>query len=157
MNDNKSNNEICVIGCGNKELYLFHFNFRKKTCKRENYELPNMTCVSCVQMKDNNFVIAGQNKTTYYKNLLFSQEKGVFNHEIIKDKTYRDSIKISDNIIALTSNSFIVDGEDKLIFYNITKNKKSSQIQGYSFIASTNGLFLLSRIFSTPKKWNSFS
>ena len=143
--NNKSNNEISVIGCGNKELYLFHFNFRKKTCKRENYELPNMTCVSCVQMKDNNFVIAGQNKTTYYKNLFFNQEKGVFNHEIIKDKTYRDSIKISDNIIALTSNSFIVDGEDKLIFYNITKNKKSSQIQGYSFIASTNGLFLLSR------------
>ena len=144
-NNNKSNNELNAIGCGNKELYLLHFNSRKKTCKRENYELPNMTCVSCVQMKDNNFVITGQNKTTYYRNLLFNQEKDVFKYEIIKDKTYREAIKISDNLIALTSNSFIVDGEDKLIFFNIAKNKKCSQIQGYSFIASTNGLFLLSR------------
>jgi hypothetical protein len=145
MNNNKYNKELCVIGCGNEELYLFHFDFMKKTCKKENYELPNMTCVSCVQMKDNNFVIAGQNKTIYLRNLLFTQQKEVFSYEIIKNNTYRDAIKISDNIIALTSNKIIVDGEDKLIFYNITKNKKCSQIQGYSFIATTNGLYLLSR------------
>ena len=145
INDNKSNNELCVIGCGNKDLYLFRFDFVKKACTKENYELPNMTCVSCVQMKDSNYVITGHNKTTYLRNLLFKPQKDVFNYEIIKNKTYRDAIKVSDNIIALTSNSVIVDGEDILIFYNITKNKKCSQIKGYSFIASTNGLFLLSR------------
>ena len=145
MDNNKTNNEISVIGCDNKELNLFHFDFRKKTCKKDNYELPSMTCVSCVQMKDSNFVITGQNKTTLYKNLLFKKQKNVFHYDIIKNKTYRDAIKISDNIIALTSNSLIVDGEDKLIFYNIAKNKIANQIQGYSFVASTNGLFLLSR------------
>jgi len=144
-NNNKSDKELSVIGCANKELYLFNFDFRKKVFKKDNYEIPGVTCVSCVQIKDNNYVITGQKNTSYYKNLLFRQQNIVSKHEIINNKTYRNIIKISDNIVALTSNSIIVDGEDKLIFYNITKNKKSSQIQGYSFIASSNGLFLLSK------------
>ncbi len=157
-NNNKSDKELSVIGCTNKELYLFNFDFGKKVLKKDNYEIPGVTYVSFIQMKD--------------KNLLFKQQSNVFKHDIIKNKTYRNVIKLSDNIIVLTSNSIIVVGEDKLIFYNITKNKKSSQIQGYSFITSTNGLFLLSReinnkqiklysvlakIFFKPKKWNSFS
>ena len=38
------------------------------------------------------------------------------NSPIIHNKTYSPAIKISDNILALASNKFAVNGEDKLFF-----------------------------------------
>jgi hypothetical protein len=110
-------------------------------------------------MGDYNFVLTGQNCTTYFTNLFFEKNKEVFHTDIIKNRTYRGAIKISDNIIALSSNKVLVDGKDTLGFYNIQNlskggkgYKKSSieegkvnEIKGYSFIASVNGLFLMSR------------
>jgi len=102
-NNNKSDKELSVIGCTNKELYLFNFDFGKKVLKKDNYEIPGVTYVPFIQMKDNNYVIIGQKKTSYYKNLLFKQQSNVFKHDIIKNKTYRNVIKLSDNIIVLTN------------------------------------------------------
>ena len=157
-NKKKNDKEIHIVGCCNKELTVFHFNFDKQTFKKENYEFPDMTCITCVQMNDYNFVVTGQNSTTYFTNLFFEKNKDVFHTDLVKHTTYRGAIKISDTIIALSSNSILVDGKDKLAFYSITKRKeekgpkkgpieisKITEVIGYSFIASTNGLFLMSK------------
>ena len=158
-NNIKKDKETHIIGCCNKELTMFHFNFQNKTYKKEIYEFPEMTCINCVQMGDYNFVLTGHNCTTYFTNLFFEKNKEVFHTDIIKNRTYRGAIRISDNIIALSSNKVLVDGKDTLGFYNIQNlskggkgYKKSSieegkvnEIKGYSFIASVNGLFLMSR------------
>ena len=157
-NKNKNDKEIHIIGCCNKELTVFHFNFDKQTFKKENYEFPDMTCITCVQMNDYNFVVTGQNSTTYFTNLFFEKNKDVFHTDLVKNTTYRGAIKISDTTIALSSNSVLVDGKDKLSFYSITKRKeekgqkkgpieikKVTEVNGYSYIASTNGLFLMSK------------
>ena len=154
----KNDKETHIIGCCNKELTMFHFNFEKQTYKKEIYEFPEMTCINCVQMSDYNFVLTGQNCTTYFTNLFFEKNKEVFHTDIVKERTYRGAIKISDNIIALSSNKVLVDGKDTLGFYNIQKlikggkgyknssleEGKVNEINGYSFIASINGLFLMS-------------
>jgi hypothetical protein len=76
---------------------------------------------------------------------------------IIKDKTYRNVFKINESKIALTSNSVLFDGEDKLIIYDFSKNdnlseedkangvigKKEYEFDG-SFISSNNGLEMAS-------------
>jgi hypothetical protein len=157
-NKKKNDKEIHIVGCCSKELIMFHFNFDKQSFKKEAYEFPDMTCIECVQMNDYNFVVTGQNSTTYFTNLFFEKNKDVFHTDIVKHTTYRGAIKISDTIIALSSNSALVDGKDKLAFYSITKRKeergpkkgpieivKVTEIIGYSFIASTNGLFLMSK------------
>jgi hypothetical protein len=157
-NKKKNDKEIHIVGCCSKELIMFHFNFDKQSFKKEAYEFPDMTCIECVQMNDYNFVVTGQNSTTYFTNLFFEKNKDVFHTDIVKHTTYRGAIKISDAIIALSSNSALVDGKDKLAFYSITKRKeergpkkgpieivKVTEIIGYSFIASTNGLFLMSK------------
>ena len=153
-NNIENDKEIHVIGCCNKELTMFHFNFEKETYKKENYEFPQMTCINCVQMEKSNFVVTGQNNSTYYTDLFFENNKEVFHIDILNKKAYRGIIKISDNIFALSSNKIIVDGEDKLIFFTIIRKvgdakksfqiKKSTEITGYSYIASTNGLCLVS-------------
>ena len=147
-NKDKKDKEIHVIACCNKELYLFHFNFKDKSCKKEDYELPEMTTLSCVQMEENDFIVAGQKSTTLFKNLFFENQEEATHTDLVKNTTYRNAIKISDTIIALVSNSILVDGEDALTFYNIKnidkKEKNGNKIRGYSFIASSNGLFLMS-------------
>jgi len=153
-NNIQNDKEIHIIGCCNKELNMFHFNFEKKTFKKENYEFPEMTCINCVKMNENNFVLTGQNSTKYFTNLFFEKNKDVFHTDVLKFQTFRGAIKISDTIIALSSNSILIDGKDKLAFYSIQKSKNSrksnieikkvTEIVGYSFISSTNGLYLMS-------------
>ena len=62
---------------------------------------------------------------------------------IIYKKSYKGGIKINNEIIALTSNGVLSNGEDKLIFYNIDLKKIIFEIDGYSFTLSQNNLSLI--------------
>ena len=61
----------------------------------------------------------------------------------ISNKSYNAGIQIQDNIFAFTSNKTNINGEDKIIFYNIISKKIFYEIKDYSFIISTNGLSLI--------------
>ena len=109
-----------------------------------------MTCVNCIEMKTNHFAMIGLNGGLYFIDL-FNSERQVRNIAIT-DKTFRGGIRISDNIIALTSNKVALGGEDLLIFFNSEKKNKnnnnsykkiSREIEGYSFTLNTNGLALM--------------
>lgn len=62
----------------------------------------------------------------------------------ISTKTYKSGIRINNNICAFTSNSVDINGEDKLIIYNVTKNKIIYEAKNYSFTISPNNLCLIS-------------
>jgi hypothetical protein len=94
-------------------------------------------------MKPNNFIVLGQNGGSYYVGLL--DDKTSTKDNKITNKAYRGIIKIKNNIAVLTSNSEIPEGEDQLIFYNISKKSISNIIEGYSFTISTNGLAIIPR------------
>ena len=142
-----SENKIQIIACTNKEMILFTLTFKKDNkidSESQQYELTGMTCVNCIQMEYNNFVIIGLSKA-YFINNLFDKEK----HENIVNKaTYRDAIKINDKLIAMTSNKVAVEGEDNLILYNTnsTDIKKLSSPQDerrYSFNFSTDSMAII--------------
>ena len=57
------------------------------------------------------------------------------------DKSFIGGVKITDKLIALTSNSKLSKGEDRLVFYNI-EEKKVEQTINRSFSINLNGLAL---------------
>ena len=67
-----------------------------------------------------------------------------FKNRDISPKTYKSGIRINNNICAFTSNSVDINGEDKLIIYNVTKNKIIYEAKNYSFTISPNNLCLIS-------------
>ena len=146
----KKKNQIEIITCSNKEIIVITLDFRKENkldAQSQKYELPNMTCVNCIQMKYNNFVIIGLYNAYYFTDL-FDNDNST-HMSIINNATYRDAIKINDDLFAMTSNKVAVDGEDNLILYKISsKYKKKYSEEGkktYSFNFSTNSLALMTK------------
>lgn len=111
--------------------------------------------------KDTNLVVvAGRNGVKCLVDILGGKNKEFdsdsFN--IVNEDTYRGLHKMSETRIAMTSNSIIQGGKNKLIIYNFASkdNKNTSEIKGnkrgdkefeienYSFIASNTGMASLS-------------
>ena len=138
---------IEFITCSNKELVLITYDLLKKIPQIQKYELPNMTCVNCIEMKPYHFAIFGLDGGLFFPDLFKDENQGEVPHFIITQKTFRGGIRIKDNIVALTSNKVALHGEDILIFYNSEKRNKnntiSHSIRGYSFTLTTNGLALM--------------
>ena len=142
----KNINEIEIIVCCFQKYYLIIISFEdinniKLTLN--NYKFPNIAPKKCIQMSENNFVMNGYYNTAFLENLFNSEIAEIEKTSIISEKSYIDSIKISQNIIALASNKVQIYGEDKLIFYNINKKEISREIKGCSFTSGTNGLSLM--------------
>ena len=142
------------IACANKEVLRVVledvFDFFK-------YEMPNMICVSSLEMKalkENNnikeikdmLIIAGRGVLCLYN--IFrkeTQHNDVRHMYIIKDKSYRGIAQLTETQIVLTSNEIIPGGENKLIIYNIFKDKMEKEIEDFSFTATTNALYVIKK------------
>ena len=175
-------NYLEFIGCSTKEIYKFidqvDFSFNtwelklnkcyaflqmdikiKKeiqvVSKKKNKKKKNKS-VETLEKIIRYHVIAGKGGVICLEDMFLDDPK--MNHfYIIKDKTYRNVFKINESKIALTSNSVLFDGEDKLIIYDFSKNdnlseedkangvigKKEYEFYG-SFISSNNGLEMAS-------------
>ena len=139
----RENKNIELICSTNKELItlnIYKETFRPKIKK---YQIPKKKITNCIQMKENNMVILGNGGASYYTDLF--NNYGQLAEYKITEKTYRGGIRIDDKTVALTSNSILNNGEDKLIFYNTKSKKISNIIEGYSFNISINNLVLIPR------------
>ena len=143
----KKENNIELIVCCSKKLYQIILFFKEEISNETySYEYPNLGLKSCLQMNENNFVFIG-NISAYLKDLLNSKTSilKINNFKELKRKKCLNSIKLNHNTIAITSNK-VYYGDDKLIFYNIEKNKISREFEGnYSFTTGANGLTLMPR------------
>ena len=96
----------------------------------------------------------------FNKDFILCNEKGLFQkNDLISnitkseaihipniDKSYWTGIKINSELIALTSNKNLLDGdggEDKIIFYNYYGKKIVGFVENYSFALSQNNLSLM--------------
>ena len=138
--------DIELIACFYKKLYQIFLSFKDEIKYRyQKYDILSLEIKSCVQIRGNDFAIIGQNKSAYFIDLFNSQKNSTKSCPIVSGKSYFGSIKINENIIAITSNKVQDFGEDKLIFYNIDEKKIIREIEGYSFILGINGLALMPR------------
>ena len=140
---NKKIKKIALLCCSNKEIRLIHLDTELFRTNIQQYELPKKTITNSIEMKENNYIMIGLGGSSYIIDLF--NKNGHLTEYKITEKSYRGAIKISDKIVALSSNIIIPNGENKLIFYNIKSKKISNEIEGYSFTISNNNLALISR------------
>jgi hypothetical protein len=94
------------------------------------------------EMKKNNYIICGKKNCIHTIDLFVHNQ---IKQNKIDDKTYLGSYRISDNIIALSSNSLLPGGDNSTIFYNTNTKKTTNGMEGYSPIISSSGLSLIER------------
>ena len=148
-NGNKNYNEIELITCYNNKIVQNFLSFKsskeKIEYKYQRYQLPDIAIKCCIQMKENKFAFIGSQNSILIDNFFNSQSPNITNYTIVSGKSYLGSIKINQNIIALTSNKSLDYGEDKLIFYDIESKEIFKEIGGHSFTRRVNGLALINR------------
>ena len=135
--------KISLLCCSNELFQIISLDTQTFKTEMQEYQIPKRTITNCIQMKENNMIIIGHGGASYFIDL-FNEVRPLAIYKIINN-TYRGGIKINDQIVVLTSNSIIPNGEDKLLFYNIQTKKIENIIEGYSFTVSNNNLVLMPR------------
>ena len=136
-------NNIEFNTCTYKDLTLINIDLQSLSSRAVKvFEIPNRTNIYCIEMTENNFIILGQGGAIYYIDL-FNENK--VDKYKITEKTYSSGSKINDTIACLVSNKLLIEGEDKLIFFNTKINEISDKntIEGFSFNISINCLYLV--------------
>ena len=131
LKKSKKTDELKIAVFCNNYFFITKINLKEEKTETKKYDINNIFWFSSLEFKKN---------TAFIKNQISS-------------KKYFNSIRINENIIALSSNSIIPGGSD-VIEFSYLKNKKYIQkkISDYSFIVSTNGLELMPKL----KKENKF-
>ena len=179
----KNHEQAHILACANKEIYLLKSTFNGGLKVENNWELPNMTCISSLiieikakvkaprgnkkknknnskgeEKNTNIVVVAGRNGIKCLVDIFERKNKEFESFNIENEDTYRGLFKISETLIAITSNSIIPGGKNKLIIYNFELNNnkntwenkgnkigdKEYEIENYSFIATNSGMASLS-------------
>ena len=151
ITNEKKGKKLEIIGSSSNELDLIKIDLNKLDSSIQRYNLEPRLCYNMVEMKESNYFFLGENGIIQYLEL-FNQNNLIKNN--IKNKAYIGCIKINENICAFTSNSILPKGEDKLFFYNIKTKKISNEIEGYSFVMSTNGLAIMEKNFEVKNTKN---
>ena len=133
--------KIKLVNCSNGNIYLMTICTQELLSKLDKYKIPDVSACACIEMNTNNFLIFGD-KGVYEINDLFSKIKTPRFNTIV-NKRYKGAVKITKNIIAISSNKYCKNGENKLIVYNSQTKKIIREIEGYSFACSKNGLAIM--------------
>lgn len=100
----------------------------------------------CMEFDFNNYIVCDDKTGFSILSNLFSKISEVRKNKFLfLNISFKAGIIINNQIIALTSNSIVPDGEDKLILFNIIFKKICYEIDGFSFILSSNGLALITK------------
>ena len=152
----KNSNNLQVICCMNGNIGLLEISDQKnkltiieaqsrqntkKNSKKD--KAKNNTYNICIEMRENNYIMSGLRGAVYFRNF-FGNNDIIEQSKIIED-TYRGGIKLNENIVALTSNSILPQGKDKLIFYNVKTGKLTEFGENYSFLVSEHNMVLIPR------------
>ena len=102
-------------------------------------------CRNLFESKIDNYIICSDNGIYYASNIFnpISKDENFLSKKY--DKAYRGGIKITDYIIAITSNRKIPNGENKLVFFSSKSQKllKDFEIENYSFTISENNCSIM--------------
>ena len=134
--------EIDLIACNSANISLLSLNEAKLEPKVKKINMFDMHPTDCIEIKKNKHIIVTKNglyQITDMFSKIISTKSNFINKGI-----YKNGIKINKKMIAVTSNSILTGGENKISFYNFLSQKIVKEIKGYSFVTSPNGLTLMS-------------
>ena len=134
--------EIDLIACNSTNISLLSLNEDKPDPKVKQFKMSYMHPTACIEIKKNYHIIV-TNKGLYQIKEIFSSIIST-EQNFVSIGVYKNGIKINKKMIAITSNSILTGGENKISFYNFLSQKIVKDIKGYSFLTSPNGLTLMS-------------
>ena len=138
----KEDKETEIIATTTKEFSIITVDDRKLKSRNEAGNIPSLTKKSCLPIDSRNHIVFCKEGVLHIKDL-FSQILS-FNANIITKDNCIGGIRISKDLIAITSNKKIERGKDSIKFYNHTLGKIIKEIDyEYSFSNSINGLRVL--------------
>ena len=102
-------------------------------------------CRNLFDLKYDNYLLCSDNGIYYVSNIFNPISKDAIFLSKKCDKAYIGGIKINDYIIAITSNSKMPNGENKLIFFSSKSQTllEKFKIDNYSFIISENNCSIM--------------
>lgn len=142
--DGKKKDSIQIVVSGSSDIILIIIDLKKLKYEIKGYSLSNMHNLNIIEMKKNNYIMAGKKNCIHTIDLFISNQ---IKQNKIDEKTYIGAYRVSDNIIALSSNSLLPGGEDNILFYNTNTKKTTNGIEDDSYISpiiSSSGLNLIS-------------
>ena len=138
----KEDKETEIIATTKKEFSIIKVDDRKLKSRNEAGNIPSLTKKSCLPIDNRNHIVFCKEGVLHIKDL-FSQILSFNANRITKDNCI-GGIRISKDLIAITSNKNIQGGKDSIKFYNPTLGKIITEIDyDYSFSNSINGLKVL--------------
>ena len=149
-----NNNDIKVLDCSKQSFMIYNIVIdNNENINISGEKQINIPCSGCYEKKNGEkieYVVIGEKGIYHFNDFpSIKIEKKIDYEKIINykkdERNYKGSIKINDNILALTSNSVLPKGEDILVFYDMNKKEiiKDNKIQNFSFVNGVNGLIIM--------------
>ena len=150
--DNNKEDLISIIIFGYNGIYLANINIDKnetdiKKLFIHKYDSLNIKEAN-IYIK--NYKISYKEKTSDLYDL-FTNSNSKEDILIYDKNFFNEIIKINENIIVLTSNTNLPNGDDLIIFYDLKEKETKHIINNYSFVMGRNGLLLLTNDYSENK------
>ena len=138
---NCDNSQIKIAILCKSKYYVVNLNLDnfESDCKDFTTDLAIQSMFS-IPETENQYIITGNTGIYNITNDFNSQ---ISRCKSIEKSPFIGGINIDKNTLALTSNSIIPNGEDKLILYNNSTNTIKKEISGHSFRISSNCLSLI--------------
>ena len=151
--------KIELLDCSKYGLSLYTLNCSNSS-RNSNQSQMDLTCNGCFEI-NGQYIVYGEKGIYHFDKNPFSiiyennsnsnnNRKNISNNifEIFepynKNKfNYKGGIKITNNLISLTSNKILPNGDDKIIFYDTQNKKIIKEYNGCSCIVGINGIILL--------------
>ena len=134
-------NKIKILSIKNNNNF---YDYRQETLRGE------MKTRVCFKF-GKEFILADDKDLYLIYDLLSTQVQNKEKRNNI-NKSFWTGIKINSELIALTSNENIPNGEDKIMFYNYRSKRDISSIENYSFALSHNNLALMPKDINKSQK-----
>jgi hypothetical protein len=149
IKENKKNNNMEIIICSDKVDKINLLSIPNNISNLDDYKIrtieDKMKTRICFNF-NKDFILCNE-KGLFQKNDLISNITKLDAFKIPNiNKSYWTGIKINSELIAITSNKNLLDGnggEDKIIFYNYYAKKIIEFVENYSFALSQNNLALM--------------
>ena len=141
---NSKKNEIELIATTEGELAIIKIDPKGKIKPKNKTLIHKIKPNSHLTIDDKNHIIFCKDIVYHCKNLFSDMETQI---DKIIDENCLGGIKISEDLIAITSNKNTEKGKGSIFFYKPKKEEIIQEIEGYSFINSNQGLSIL-----TPKE-----
>ena len=141
--ENISNNQQKIMICMKDKLSLYYFDNYSKRYNKD-ILINQLNYYNYFKFKATKSLVSTDNgvkKLGDISNLIES-----YNLKDMLNSVYKGGLMLNNNEeVVLTSNQVIKDGKDELIFFDEKSNRYKENIEGYSFIDTSNGICLISR------------